>query len=153
MNEIYGNMFSNENLNFADAICITTNGIVKKNGRAVMGAGVAKSAAQKFNNIDYDFGQLLLHNGHYTQIIKDEYVNNKKVSIISFPTKFHFKDKSDLELIEKSVKQLLMLAIRHLWQKIILPRPGCLNGGLNWETEVKPLLKEYLDERFYIISL
>ena len=34
-----------------DAICVTTNGVVKRNGELVMGAGVAKQFANKFANI------------------------------------------------------------------------------------------------------
>jgi hypothetical protein len=39
------------------------------------------------------------------------------------------------------------------WKKVILPRPGCHNGRLMWLSEVKPILKSYLDDRFYIINL
>lgn len=39
-NEVVGNMWAIP----ADAYCITTNGFVKKNGEAVMGAGCAKEA-------------------------------------------------------------------------------------------------------------
>ncbi|MCZ2224447.1 MAG: hypothetical protein LC122_12560 [Chitinophagales bacterium] len=46
MIEVIGNLF--DFVNIADAICITTNGIVKSNQEAVMGAGIALQAAEKF---------------------------------------------------------------------------------------------------------
>ena len=51
MKEISGDLFSLTIINFADAICITTNGVVKKTGKAVMGAGCALSAREKFKNM------------------------------------------------------------------------------------------------------
>ena len=37
------------------------------------------------------------------------------------------------------------------FSSVLLPKPGCANGGLNWE-QVKPLLEQYLDDRFTIID-
>jgi len=38
------------------------------------------------------------------------------------------------------------------WKKVILPRPGCNNGGLSYVGIIKILLEQILDERFYIIN-
>lgn len=40
-----------------DAICLTTNGFVKRSGAAVMGAGVAKQAKERWRWIDYTLGE------------------------------------------------------------------------------------------------
>ena len=42
MKEVKGNIFNY--IGIADAICVTTNGIVKKDGSLVMGAGIAKDS-------------------------------------------------------------------------------------------------------------
>ncbi len=54
-------------------------------------------------------------------------------------------------LIEYSAKLLKMKADAEGWKSIVVPRPGCGAGGLNWK-DVKPLLEEHLDNRFWIIT-
>ena len=49
MKEIKGDIF--DYIGIADAICVTTNGIVKKNGELVMGAGIAKAMADKYPDL------------------------------------------------------------------------------------------------------
>jgi len=148
MKELTGDMFSTKIISFADALCVTTNGFSKKNGRAVMGRGNAKQAKDLYKNIDLEFGNLLKKNGNIVQILR-----MNPIPIISFPVKHNWWEKADLELIRRSTFELVKLTDENNWKKIILPRPGCYNGKLKWISEVKPILKDYLDDRFYIISL
>ena len=153
MKEIKGNMFSPTYLKFSDAICLTTNGFVKKDGSAVMGAGNAKQARDIYKRIDYDLGQSIRDYGNNVNIIREIYHNDKIIPVMSFPVKYNWWEKGNLELLERSTLQLVDLSNSKTWKKIILPRPGCYNGKLSWLSEVKPILKKYLDERFYIIAL
>ena len=50
------NIISAEAFNSFDAICFTSNGIVKKDGRLVMGAGVAKAFRDHFKDLDLAAG-------------------------------------------------------------------------------------------------
>jgi len=138
----------------ADAICITTNGFVKKNGAAVMGRGCALEARQKFPGIDFILGkELLQYNTRVFEILTYNQNKEHSISIVSFPVKYNFWEKASLTLIEKSAKELVEAANnRESWKKILIPRPGCGNGKLDWNTEVKPILEGILDNRFYIIS-
>lgn len=145
--EITGDLFSNSTIKFADAICVTTNSIVKNTGRAVMGAGCALDAKIKFPDIDLKLGKLIKENGNIVQII----LNDPK-PILSFPTKTIFWEPSKISLIEKSLRELIYLTNHNSWTKVVLPRPGCNNGGLSWLSQIKPILEQILDERFYIIS-
>jgi hypothetical protein len=147
MKEISGDAYSVLILNFADAICITTNGVVKKNGRSVMGAGCALSAKNKFKDIDLKLGNLIKENGHIVQVIIWE-----PKPIISFPTKVKYWENSRLSLIEESIEQLINLTNQMKWNKVVLPRPGCSNGGFNWISQIKPLIEKKLDDRFLVIS-
>ena len=81
-------------------------------------------------------------------------VSNYKIGpyLIAFPTKYHFKDSSPLELVEESMHELYLLADIMNFSSVLLPKPGCSNGGLSWEKEVFPSIKDLLDERFTIID-
>ncbi len=147
MKVIHGDLFSKTIMKFADAICITTNGVIKKDGRNVMGRGCALDAKNKFKDIDLKLGNLIKENGNIVQIILWQ-----PKPIISFPTKDNFWGKSTVSLIKISLIQLISLTDQMNWKKVILPRPGCNNGGLSWIGLIKPLLEQILDERFLVIS-
>jgi len=122
---------------------ITTNGIVKNNMRAVMGAGVAKEARDKFPGIDLTLGVMINNFGNRPHLI------NLDPVIVSFPTKWHWKEKADIKLIEKSAHNLVKIADALNFTFVSMPRPGCGNGGLAWE-DVRKVIEPILDHRFYI---
>ena len=133
---------------------ITTNAIVKSNGRAIMGAGVAKEALIRYPGIDLKLGNWLSKYGNVPGRILDISSDYGKDSwLFSFPTKNDWRSRSSLELIEKSAMRLrsgwLKLGGRH---QVVLPRPGCGLGGQKW-SEVKPILeKHFTEDLFAIIS-
>ena len=129
-----------------DVICITTNGTIKKDGSCVMGRGCALQAREKFPGIDKKLGDLIKQNGNKVQVI----TNNGRC-IVVFPVKHNWNELANHDLIEKSTKQLVDLTNLCGWATVVLPRPGCNNGGLSWEN-VKPILLKYLDDRFIIVN-
>ncbi len=135
-----------------EAVCITTNGIVKKNGCAVMGAGIAKQANMSFNGLALNLGGLLSQYGNrvYDMGFYEDSITGKWVRIITFPTKHHWKNNSDLKLIKASAEQLIDICDGRGITTCYLTRPGCALGGLDWEGQVKPLLESILDDRFVI---
>jgi hypothetical protein len=148
MKEIYGNLWEQKDI---DALCITTNGFVKNNGRAVMGRGCAKEAMIKFApNLDLHFGQLIREFGNIPVILLSRDKKNGG-SLVSFPVKHNWWEVADLELIKISAIALVRMATLLGWSKIVIPRPGCGNGKLDWK-DVKPILEKILDDRFFIIS-
>lgn len=145
MREIKGNMFNI--LNNFDVACITTNGMVKKNGCAVMGAGVAKQINQIFPGTDKILGNAINKKGNVVLFI----LKLGSCKIMSFPVKHNWWEEADLKLIEKSAKELIDYVDRKGFESILVPRPGCGNGKLYWK-DVKKVLDSIFDDRFYIIN-
>lgn len=123
-------------------ICIPTNPIINSKGEAVMGRGLAFDAAQRIPTIKKEFAEKLIEYNKNIPILFEQH------RIITFPTKHHWKEKSDLELIKKSCDHLNGLVdflIPHVYNPkkgiVFLPLPGCGNGQLKKE-EVMPILEE-----------
>lgn len=151
-------------------ICIPTNGYVKRNGAAVMGAGLAKQVMEKFPGIEYELAAQITRRGHVFSCISNS------VNLYSFPVKpvdlkvetpddvdklldrFTFnKDftdlfgkifagwmcKADINIITKSAEQLCHHIDGGVDDVFVLPKVGCGNGELHWE-----YVKYYLEPIF-----
>jgi len=59
---------------------------------------------------------------------------------------------ADPALIGQSCLELVALADAHGWRRVLLPRPGCGAGELDWAQDVRPLLCGLLDDRFTAIT-
>jgi hypothetical protein len=133
-------------------LCITTNGAIKKNGAAVMGAGLAKDAKQKFPNIDSILGERIAYGGNCVHRLKRIERTNKGtcIDVYSFPTKHHWRERSDLALVKSSASKLVQIYHEALDRKennlVVMPRPGCGNGKLDWHSQVKPAIEPILKE-------
>lgn len=143
MRENRGNIWSV--IGTADALCVTTNGMVKNDGALVMGGGIALEAKTRYPNIQYDLGTAVKKFGN----IPIAAATDGKTSIVSFPTKDDYRDPSDFFLIAKSAGLLKDMTDRFNWRHVVVPRPGCGLGGLQW-ADVKKVLEPYFDDRFEI---
>jgi hypothetical protein len=141
--EQYGDIWQLYNLN--NFIVITTNGFVKKNGEAVMGAGIAYQARNRFSGLAYALGKSISVNGNVPLI-------NVHYRIITLPTKDHWINESNLLLIEDGLKIIIQIVNELDIKEVCMPRPGCGNGMKDWESEVKPICKKLLDNRFIICN-
>lgn len=144
MKEIYGNAWSLAK-DF-DVLCITTNGMVKNNGDAVMGRGIAAQFKTKYPFGPAILGDKIKRNGNVYQPI----MWNDTITYTSFPVKHLWMQKADLKLIEQSALALREDALKNRDKKFLLPRPGCGNGSLNWK-DVKPLIENILPDNVYIV--
>lgn len=122
----------------ADAICITTNGIVKNNGQAVMGRGIALQAATRYPQLALNLAKAIRQNGNHVYRFEE---NDR--AIITFPTKNHWRDSSSLDLIIQSARELVYIS--ETFHRIALPYPGCANGGLRI-TDVMDAINPILDD-------
>ncbi len=145
MKETTGNLWEAE----ADLRVITTNPIVRtSDGAAVMGRGCAREAKERITGLEYHFGKLLKEHGNRVMRLTNP---KKGAALASFPVKNHWKEAAVPALIECSARQLVELADKFGYEKIVLPRPGSGNGKLSWE-DVRPLLADVLDDRFTVIT-
>lgn len=131
-----------------DAVCITTNGIIKKDGRAVMGRGIAKEANTRYQ-LDAELAKHLKQMGNIPHIFSKK--GNHNCFLISFPTKEHWRDKSVPSLISQSARRLVQICDEQQIERCYLTPPGCGCGGLDWSYDVAPILKDLLDDRFVIV--
>ena len=146
MKEITGNLFAQRGPK--SVLVIPTNGQVKYGTQtAVMGAGVAKQAAEIWPELPKLLGRKLVALGNRVFVFR---VNGDE-RVITFPTKEHWAQPSRHDLIERSAQELANLATVLPREVVVyLPRVGCGLGKLNWE-EVKSILEKYLDDRFIVV--
>jgi O-acetyl-ADP-ribose deacetylase (regulator of RNase III) len=145
MREERVDILSDEVLSKADAVCFTSNGIVKANGQLVMGGGVAKLFVDRWPELATQAGALVRKSGNRVY----QFVMKEGPIVVSFPTKHHFKDASSLELIQTSAKQLMELTDRLGWQNVYLTRPGVGLGRLSY-AQVKPVIDAVFDDRIVV---
>jgi len=126
---------------------ITTNQEVRKDGKAVMGKGIAAEAVRRHPEIQGLLGALLKKYGFDNPQVMVWPVQG----LITFPTKYFWADGSDINLIVAMATQLKLN--NHLGDKpVYLPRLGCGNGGLDWLRDVYPAIKDILaDDRFIVV--
>ena len=127
-------------------IVIPTNGFIRKDGLAVMGRGLAVTAANKYAGLAGELGRHLKSFGNH--VFKYDPYN-----VITFPVKHNWWEDADLTLIDQSMRELIaMLPTIPEECKIYMPRVGCGNGRLNWP-DVKPVLEKHWDERVIIVYI
>lgn len=150
-------------------VVITTNGMTKRDGNAVMGRGIAAYAKANlscadvnllrevtgFTNVDkstaFDtvLGRRLKLSGNqaYYMGLWHDRVTNTTLHVITMPTKNDWRDDSSISLIRKSATEMMALADTYALDGVFLPAPGCSNGRLKWQN-VQPVIAGILDDRF-----
>lgn len=152
--EEYGDVFDKA----ADMLCVLTNQQVNKAGRNVMGAGQAWRAAQLFPGLARDIGARIL-DGHPEFAVLGDYRRFDTGTyhlLAHFPTKVDWRLPASLELVEASARGLMAFLdsdVGKVVGSVLLPRPGCGLGGLDWESQVRPLLEPILDARVLVCTV
>jgi hypothetical protein len=145
MREIYGDLWSWLGADAEAVVAVTTNGVVSSAGEAVMGRGCALEARKIFNGLPARLGALIKERGNIPFYFKS-------LRLVTFPTKNHWRDRSDLKPIRNSAEIIAGMADEFKWNTVVIPRPGCSNGGLTW-AEVRPVIEPFFnDDRFIVIA-
>lgn len=122
-----------------------------------MGAGLARDVAQKWPNAPYWYAfHIKEHisrgpegrNPHLEDInLYDLLAVNPDWRLIFFPVKTAWQQPARKTLIEHSLANLALLLSKPMMegQKVAFPRVGTGNGALDWENDVKPLVRAFLE--------
>lgn len=130
-----GNLFTEK----VEALVNTVNTV------GVMGKGIALQFKERYpKNFEaykmaYKKGELEVGKMLVTPTME---LQNPKY-IINFPTKQHWRGKSQMRFVEEGLKDLVEVIQLYKIQSIAIPPLGCGNGGLKWEN-VKPLMEKEL---------
>lgn len=120
-------------------------------GANIMGAGLAKQAADKCSNLKNWYGAWCKVYGEATPVMA-----NTEQRLVLFPTKpldanqphLSWKQPSNIDLIVRGLKQLAELKIDG---EVCVPLLGCGAGGLS-PVAIVPILKQYLkSDRFLLV--
>ncbi len=129
---------------------ITTNSCIRADGNAVMGRGVAAQAAKLCPELPKQLGaNLRAEHGP-----KDGVYWYPDLNFITLPVKHHWYEKADPALVSLSLEGLSYLStVSFNFGYVVLPRPGCGNGQLDWEKDgIREMVHQILDDRFTIVE-
>ncbi|MGB3183613.1 MAG: macro domain-containing protein [Cyclobacteriaceae bacterium] len=137
MDFVTGNLLDSE----AEALVNTVNTV------GVMGKGIALQFKERFpeNFLAYkrackeakvEVGKMFVH--------KELTLHGEK-TIINFPTKKHWRHKSQYSYIEEGLKDFVKVLRERNIRSVAIPPLGAGNGGLDW-TKVKELLVKHLSD-------
>jgi O-acetyl-ADP-ribose deacetylase (regulator of RNase III) len=108
----------------------------------VMGKGIARDFKAYFPEMFTEY-QRLCEAGELT--IGSLYLyRTLHKSVLNFPTKRHWRQKSRLEDIEAGLQTFVTTYAKYGITDIAFPQLGCGNGELDWESQVKPLMERHL---------
>jgi O-acetyl-ADP-ribose deacetylase (regulator of RNase III) len=131
-------LYVNQNI-FESPAQVIVNAV---NTVGVMGKGIAKKYKQLYPEMYKQYRYFCEHN--MLEIGKLWLYEDETKWVLSFPTKDHWRNPSELEYIELGLKKFVKTYEAKGIHSISFPQLGTGNGGLDWENEVKPLFEKYL---------
>jgi hypothetical protein len=127
-----------------DLFLFTSNPIVNSRGLAVMGRGIAKQIADKYPQVQREFGDYLKFPGPDFSCDRLCIVDNQLVGF--FMVKDHWRSPARLDIISDSVDELGAMA--SAYDRIDLNFPGIGNGKLTREA-VLPII-QFLPDNVHV---
>lgn len=138
---IRGNLFTSN----AKILVNTVNTV------GVMGKGIASDFKKYYPKMFEEYKQLCDMNQLNIGDLHLYKTTNKW--ILNFPTKEHWRSPSKIEFIEKGLQRLIQDAHKLQINDIAMPKLGCGNGGLDWDSQVKPIVEKYLKKSPINVSI
>lgn len=126
------------------------------NCQGVMGAGLALLFKEKFPSYYTRYSEWCRDGMLYTGVLQiyervspgpweRVAIEDYPTYLVSFPTKDHWRDKSELKDIDSGLRLLARWCRDDRVSSISIPALGCGLGGLRWK-DVKPLISEHMGD-------
>lgn len=143
-------------------IVCTCNGVLNLKNELIMGKGIAKQFRDRYKGLAKEAADRLLEvHGESYHHSRDDYgivaglEPRDGVSILLLQTKRHWRDESPKELVIDSCMWMnaginMISIAQGLECKIVMTRPGCGNGGLDWDDFKEDL--DFLDDRYIVVN-
>lgn len=109
-----------------------------------MGKGIAKRYKEVYPDMYKQYQKFCEQ--HLLDIGKLWIYKSDTKWILNFPTKKHWRNPSKIEYIEQGLKKFVETYEEKGVTSVSFPQLGCGNGGLDWESEVRPLMEKYLKD-------
>jgi O-acetyl-ADP-ribose deacetylase (regulator of RNase III) len=138
-------MISEETGNLLDAPADALVNTVNTAG--VMGKGLALQFKQAYP-ANFHAYRVACHHGEVSlgrMFVYEPGVPGQPRYLVNFPTKGHWRDRSDLGNVRDGLADLRRVILDRAITSIAVPPLGCGNGGLDWR-DVRPLIAEALGD-------
>lgn len=142
-----------------DAVCVPVNVGWTKDGRNVMGRGIAQQAAYRHPEVPIWYGDVCMKGKGHPPVVAQRFKSPKYQArtLIFVPTKalnvekpfLSWQGKSEVWIIERSLMELNELAPPNPNGKIYVPLVGTGFGGLK-RSEVRPIMDKLLTKPYFI---
>ena len=122
----------------AEALVNTVNCV------GVMGGGIALEYKLRYPEMYADYE--IKCKSKQIQLGKvDYYKYTNGITIVNFPTKYHFKYPSQIAWIRKGLADFLLTYKQQGFKSVAFPKLGCGKGNLEWK-DVKPVMEQMLQQ-------
>ena len=134
VSEKQGNVFDTQ----AQAITIPVNVF------GVMGAGLAKACATRYPDAYYHYRRHCRKGAMTLDRLWVYTPSGETRQLIFVPTKHHWREDSDVDQLRRCIEGLARLADHHHYSVVAMVALGCGHGGLDINTDLKPMIGDYL---------
>ena len=110
------------------------------NMRGPMGAGIAKCFADRYPTLEKQY-KTICRGGLKTGSLVLYAARELDYQIICFPTKYDWRNESNVVLIEQGLKTLIQYS--SMLGSIGMPQIGCGLGGINWARDMRPRIQDF----------
>lgn len=108
----------------------------------VMGKGIAKEFASIYPEMYKEYRALC--EKHMFDVDQLWLYKTSHKWVLNFPTKKHWRSPSKVEYIEAGLKKFVDAYAQKGITSISFPLLGCGSGGLDFESQVQPIMETYL---------